>query len=493
MSDAADKPSFSIARRWGTGLNVVLLTLVVLAVVTMVNYVSRDYARRWHWSLRTKNDLSPRTQTFLKSLTNDVQVVVYFDRDDGIYSTVVGLLQEYQLANPRIKVERVDYLRDPGGAARVKNDYKLAGATDKNLVIFDCEHRVKIVPGEMLAKYTLEQLPNEKEQSFRRRATAFMGESAFTTALLNVANAKALTAYFLTGHGEHQIESGDDLTGYLKFSLILKQNHVDALPLSLLNSNPVPPPSECNLLVIARPTAPLLPTELERIEQYLNQGGRLLALFDFEAGNRETGVEKILAKWGVGIGNDFVKDPENTMNGSDVIVSGYSKHPLVAPLVESGSALYLIRPRPVGRLTVKNAPADAPRIDELAFTGPKAVLAGDPSRAPQRYPVMLAVEKGAVQGVTTERGATRMVVTGDSLFLANNQIEQLGNRDFAGLALNWLLERPELVKDLGPKPMNTYLVIMSASQQRRLELLLLGGMPGATLLLGGLVWLRRRR
>jgi hypothetical protein len=106
---------------------------------------------------------------------------------------------------------------------------------------------------------------------------------------------------------------------------------------------------------------------------------------------------------------------------------------------------------------------------------------------------MLAVEKGAVPGVTTDKNATRIVVAGDSLFLANNQLDQLANRDFAGFAINWLLERPELAKDLGPKEIKPYRLIMSSTQRNTLEFLLLVGMPGGTLLIGGLMWLRRRR
>ena len=46
---------------------------------------------------------------------------------------------------------------------------------------------------------------------------------------------------------------------------------------------------------------------------------------------------------------------------------------------------------------------------------------------------MVAVEKGAIKDVITERGSTRMVVVGDSLFLGNHQIDSAANRDFAAL------------------------------------------------------------
>jgi hypothetical protein len=105
---------------------------------------------------------------------------------------------------------------------------------------------------------------------------------------------------------------------------------------------------------------------------------------------------------------------------------------------------------------------------------------------------MVAVEKGAIKDVITERGSTRMVVVGDSLFLGNLQIESAANRDFAGNALNWLLERTQLLTGLGPRPITEYRIVMTKAQLQQAQWLLLGALPGAVLLLGGLVWLRRR-
>ena len=73
------KPSFSPYRKWGIGLHVILLSLIVLSVVVMVNYISRDYFLRFHASTRTRLELSPRTVGLLRSLTNRVKVTLYYD------------------------------------------------------------------------------------------------------------------------------------------------------------------------------------------------------------------------------------------------------------------------------------------------------------------------------------------------------------------------------------------------------------------------------
>jgi ABC-type uncharacterized transport system involved in gliding motility auxiliary subunit len=492
-TDSQLGPSFSPRRKWSICFNVILLTFLVLAVVVMVNYLSRDYCWRFHVSTHTRIELSPRTVGLLKSLTNRVTVTLYYEKDNALYSTVTDLLNEYRLVNPRISVLSVDYTRDLGAAQKVKAQYSLSSVTDKNLVIFDCEGKVKVMDGNALAKYAVEQDPNEKqERHFIRKITAFLGETAFNAALLDVTSLKPLKACFLIGHGEHQIDSGDEVTGYMKFAAVLRQSYIQPESLSLLGTNAVP--MDCNLLVIAGPRTVIPQLELGKIEQYLKEGGRLLALFNFAAINKETGLEALLTKWGVEVGHNVIKDPDYTTSGSDIVARQFSnKHPLVNPLLGSGLQLYL--PRSVGQTRLRNQAPDAPSVEELGYSGPRAqaFVDNNPAGKPQRFPLIVAVEKGAIKDVITERGTTRMVVAGDSIFLVNRQIDSADNRAFAGYAVNWLLERTQLVQGPGPRPVKEYTIVMTQSQLQSAQWILLGGLPGAVLLLGGLVWLRRRR
>jgi hypothetical protein len=171
-------------------------------------------------------------------------------------------------------------------------------------------------------------------------------------------------------------------------------------------------------------------------------------------------------------------------------VSEFGKHPIVAPLVTS--RLHLSLPRSVGRLAARGHAADAPHVDELAFSGTNSFTYSNPG-AKHRFPLMVAVEKGALKNVITERGTTRMVVAGDSIFLANSQIESAANRDFAGFVANWLLDRTQLLGGVSGRKVANFRILMSPNQVQQVEAILLAGMPGAVLLLGCLVWLQRRR
>jgi hypothetical protein len=485
------QPSFSAGRKWRAALNALLGIALVLAVLVMANYLSTRHFQRFYLSTQTRVELSPRTLHLLESITNRVRVSLYYSKDDPLYGDVAGLLKEYQAHDPRLSVETVDYERDPGAALDLKTKYDLGSSTNKDLVIFDCGGNVKIIPGSMLTEYTLEPVPNEKEREFRRKPVAFRGEMAFTSALLAVTSAKPLKAYFLTGHGEHRIDDATGEMGYAKFAAVLLQNHVITESLSLLTSAV---PADCNLLVIAGPATPLPQIELDRIERYLNEGGRLLALFNALSADRSTGLEAILAKWGVRVTGNIVQDPDytTTPTGSDVIVAGFSKNPAVNPLV--GSQIQLILPREIDRLEPSSQAADGLQAEEIAFSGPRSFVRGREGPVRRRpLPLMAAVEKSPAKGVVTERGSTRILVVGDSLFLGNRQIESAANRDFAGFAANWLLDRTILLEGVGPTPIKEYRLIIPHRQLQRLQWTLFGAMPGGILLLGGLVWLRRRR
>ncbi|HTY87050.1 MAG TPA: Gldg family protein [Candidatus Acidoferrum sp.] len=474
-------------------------TVLVLAVVVMVNYLSARFYGRFYLSSQTRVQLSSQTLAILKSLTNQVTVTLYYDRQDDFYPTIVALLNEYRSANPRLTVNTVDYLRDAGEAQKVKQRYGLNAPTDKNLIIFECPPdkpsdkvgHFKVANGDSLVQTKLEQVDNPKEREFRRKPVAFLGEQMFTTMLLAVTTAKPFRAYFLQGHGEPALDDSDNF-GYLKFGAVLAQNYIAVTNLELKGDGGVP--MDCNLLIYAAPTVahtvPFSESELRQIEEYLKQGGRLLALFNYDSIQRPTGLEPILQRWGVNVIADVVKDP-NTMTGQDIKVRKFSEHPLVNPLTQL--ALQMILPRPVEAVKWANPPPNAPQVEELAFSSPESTLAGDRTEPPRSYPLIAAVEQKPVAGVANPRGNSRIVVAGDSYFLGNYYIEGGANRDFLSYAANWLLDRTALLKGIGPRPVTEFRLLMSRRQQQEVRWVLLGALPGAVLLFGCLVWLVRRK
>jgi ABC-type uncharacterized transport system len=468
-----------------------LRTALVLAVVVMANFISARFFARFYLSSDTRSKLSAHTLNVLQSITNHVVVTLYYDQSDEMYPTISALLNEYHLANPNISVQTIDYVREPAEAEKIKEQYKLSAAVDKDLVIFDTNGRFKIAPGDALVQYTLQQIPDEKELHFRHKPVAFNGEMMFTTLLLAVTNPKPFKAYCLQGEDEPSISDNTGDEGYYKFATAVAQNDIDIEPLTLNGDAGVP--DDCDLLIIAGPEGPFLPLELQKIDQYLAQGGKLFALFNYYSIKKPTGLEPILQHWGVNLGYDYVSDVPDSYSGDgqNIVISSFAKHPVVDPLLDS--KLFLFLPRPVSRVDFANPPPDAPEVDELAFSGPNATLSDSPGDPPKVYPLMAAVEQKAGAGITNPRGLTRIVVIGDSFAFGNKPIDSVENRDFIGYTVNWLLDQTQLLGGIGPKPVVEYKLLMTQSQQETVRWLLLSALPGGVLLLGGLVWLARRK
>ncbi len=499
MSDP--RPSFSPARRWKIGFDMLLRTALVLAVVVMLNYLGAQFFHRFYLSSQTRVALSSRTLTVLATLTNHVDVTLYYDTRDqeNFYPNLRALLDEYHAANKNISVHTVDYTRDAGAAEKLKVQYNLPAATDspnsppaKDLVIFDQGGKVIVVPGEAIVTHKLEQTakedPSQKELQFRNKPVLFNGEIMFTSKLLALAGAQPFKAYFLQGHGESSLSDSGQF-GFTKFGLELAQNYIAVTNLELTTDQPVP--LDCNLLIIAAPTAKLADSELQKIDKYLAEGGRLLVLLNYASIERTTGLEPILQRWGVNVLADYIKDPQNSITGQDVKIREFNPQTFVAPLTQL--SLQMILPRPVMKVNWQDPPANAPQVNELALTGATALLAGDPSAAPHRYPVLAAVEQKPVAGVVNRRGNTRIVVAGDSIFLGNYYIDGGANRDFLNYAANWLLDRQELLAGISPQPVKEFRLMLTQKQSQQLDWLLLGALPGGVLFLGWLVWLVRRQ
>src|SRR5258706_8252688 len=423
--------SFSRMQRWKISLNVAISTLAVLAMVAMVNYLAARHFRRMAVAARARVDFSPLTKRTLESLTNDVKVIIYFDKSESLYDMSWAMLKEYKFANPHILLQTVDTVRQPGGAQLSKANYQLPETkeVEKNVIIFDGPSGKRFVFEGELSELDIKPLVSGQSREVRR--THFKGEMLFTSALQGVTTLRPLKAYFVAGHREHPPDSDDKLLGYSKFANVLKNNNVQFETLTLFGTNEIP--ADCSVLITAGPVEPYFSEELEKIERYLKQGGRLMALFNYGSVRRPTGLEKVLARWGVEVGSNLIQDRENAVQDNSILLNHFADHPMTKPLLNS-YGLNLLLPRSVSRIRNEAAPADALKVDVLGTTGPHGRVVTDiseklvPNPRPDDFvgsvPLMVAVEKGTIRGVSADRGSTRIVAGGGSPFLGHRENEK---------------------------------------------------------------------
>jgi hypothetical protein len=480
---------------------VFISVLAMLAITIMANYLASRHYRRFYWSDEARAQLTPYTRMMLAAMTNQVQVIVLFDPEESsVYYDVKDLLTEYQLNSPHLEVEYVNYGRNPGRADLIKAQYQLSSGPDSLVAIFDCSGRPpRVVRERELSDFDV----SGALQGEPVRRTTFKGEQLFSSAILSVLDTKPLKACYLVGHGELDITAEGTTDGYFRFAQLLSEKNISLEPLDL-RANDVP--DDAQLLVIGGPRTPIPPEEIQKIDQYLKHGGRaIMLLFSPSRANvRPSGLDRMLLNWGVELGNNLVLDRGQSQSSDSVVIltDQLGSHPIVNPL--RGLRLAMVMPCSVRPRSGNGRGPETANVTELIMTTEEG-QAVVPMRRGGRtepvsamvetngvIPIAVAVERGTISGVSPDRGTTRLVVVGEAQFLANGVIgSEAANRDFAALAVNWLLDRSHLL-DIQPQPVQEYRILLTRAQMNAAAWILLGALPGGVLLCGVLVWLNRR-
>ena len=471
-------------------LNNLSALFLALVLFGMVNYLS---SLRYYRDDLTRSQfyaLTEKTHKLLNSLENEVHVRVCFSPDHADYKHVKHLLEEYRYVSKYVKIELIDPHRDLVRMRELATDYELRG---ENVIVFASGGNYKIVTDRNLNKFEYSTIQNPPKPS----AVYFRGEVVFSSSIQSVINPHKPKVYFLQGHDERDLNSYDEYTGYSDIVEAIRDDHIDLQTLIIGEKREIPDDAEA--LLIAGPARKISQPELDIIRRYIETSGRVLMLLD---PFRSAGLDAILYDWGVLVAKDFVLDSSRTLSGKELVVSTYGTHPITRPLSKSTTIFYLARSiEPAVDPHGGNDLVDKPRVTVLAASSDRgwsemnvdqSVIKFDPvTDRPGPNSVAVAVEKGPVPGIDVGIRPTRIVVVGDSDFLSNGHLSG-GNQAFFMGALNWLLERDEMI-EIPPKPFEEYRLIITREQMHMIFLVVVLGIPAGVGVVGLLVWVRRRK
>ena len=476
-------------RRLSFGLNAGAAVALAAVLVVMVNYLAQRNYVRSDWSRSRFYGLSGKTTSLLDSLSNRVDVTVFFQPGHPSYDDVVNLLKEYAFACPHLRVERVDPNRSLARTEELARRYQV---TELNVVVFDSNGRSKVVRAEELMEMDYSGLG----QGQPPQASAFKGEQVFSSALQSIAQDRAPVVYFLHGHGERDINDRDPYTGYSELAQRVRGDNAEVRDFTLAAQHGVP--ADADVVVIAGPTKDFSTQEIELLRNWVEKNGRLLTLLDT---GPTGGLEGLLEAWGVRMDDDVVVDPGRSLTGLDLFVDTYGPHPITRRLQQITSVFYLPRSvEPEAAPTGQVDRADQPVITPLVYSSPDSWAESDLEQKPMKYdarrdrrgPITLAVavERGPQQVVDVDIRPTRLVVFGDTDFLSNGALSG-GNADLFMSSLNWLLDREQLMA-IAPKPVQETRLVMTQGQVTSLFWVVTFMIPGLIAILGAGVWLQRR-
>src|SRR5437016_10235252 len=184
-------------RRLQIGLNLLVQLILIFFLVSAVNWFGFRHYKRWDVSRDQKYALSDKTKRFLSSVKGKIRVTVFFSPNTPISGDVASLLTEYQYAaKGKIDIENIDPQRNLSRAKEMFDKYKVV--SDESLIVIDYEGRNKTVKASEMAEID----EGGMAMGEGPRVTAFKGEQAITSAMMELVERKKNTLGYVLGHKE---------------------------------------------------------------------------------------------------------------------------------------------------------------------------------------------------------------------------------------------------------------------------------------------------
>lgn len=463
------------ARRMKYGSNTVVFVVVVAAILGGLNWLANRYPQRYDVSKDQRFSLSEQTKKILGGLQADL-TLSYVQRNAAAVASARDLLREYQAASPRVKLEFIDPMKEPG---------KVRGLDVAQLPT------IVVALGD------------------RREKVLADSEEEITNAILKLTRNVKKTVCFATGEGERDVDDPSE-HGYSGVKTAITKSQYDIKKVILLQEQKVP--EDCTVLVVAGPERDLLPEAADYIKSYVRAGGKAMLLTDPVVKTPSPNYEGIFKEFGVTPGADVVVDASGIgqLFGTGPfmpIVTDYPFHEVNKDLKGTMSAFDMARtmtpitPVPAGVVVQELAKTTARSWGESDTSLKEPIEFSDrDTRGPLN--LAAAVTVGAAQAATDPANPAapapaenkkegRVIAVGDSGFGSNSLLTFQANQDLFMNMIAWLAQDSDLIS-IRPKDPDVHRLDLTMTATRNFQFFSLLILPGFFILWGIVTWWRRR-
>jgi len=261
--------TFFSARSTKYGFNSLAMAVLMLALVSMANWIVQRHPLKWDTTKNKRFSLSSLTINTVKNLKQPVKITAFFSENPlqnepdapDRRQRMLDMLNNYRGFSKQIEVNMVDPLKN----RLMTENY---GITANGTTVI--------------------------EYGKQKATVSTVEEEDLTNAILRVTSNKQTNLYFLSGHGEPSI-TDQDSGGYSAVVDQLKKSNYNVKELKDLATT-AKIPADCTALVVASTKIALQDHEIKAIQTYLAAGGRV-ALLDDPQGDQS--VSKILSDYKV--------------------------------------------------------------------------------------------------------------------------------------------------------------------------------------------------
>ncbi len=464
--------TWMVRRSTRYGVNVAIMIAIVLAIAVLIEGLSFNYYRQVDLTEDKLNSLSDQTVQILKGLeTRDQRVQVTAFLDETQRGRARSFLDRYAYQTGRFRYELIDLDRNPLLARQ-----------------FD-----------VTAYGTLVVESGGNQQRVQEAS-----EQAIANAILRVTRSGKKVVYFLKGHGENDPENTES-EGYSQVKRAIELENMEVKDLLLLRAEKVP--DDAAVVIVSGPQKPLHEEELKRLSTYVKRGGKVLFMVDPQT---EANLNPFLADYGLLLQEDVIVDRLSGLLGEGPltpVITQYEPHQITE---DFRTASFFPLARSI-RVMEGNGQPEGVSAGVLALTSPESwaetdleTLAEGEAELDEEKDLLGPVPVAAHVDVEAEPSdevvdpdakskRARLVVFGNSRFARNDFLEVSGNRDLFMNSLSWLAEEEDLISIRPRERQGGGPIFLTAAQSRLVFFLPVVGLPGAVLLVGLIVYRRRRR
>ncbi len=453
------------SRKYSFGANSVFITLVVISILGLVNFLGKQYPKKFDLTRNRIHTLSDQTLKLMKGLSEPVEATFFGDL--GSRERNRPIFDNYKKASGQFKLEWVDPNKEPTRT-------KAAGIRKMDTLVLT--HKGKTAK--------LEEISEEK----------------ITNELIKLAKDTKPTVCAVTGHGEIPFSDASG-GGFSTAKKGLEDQSYVVKEIVLPQETKIP--ADCSAVVMLGSVKALFPAEVKMLSDYLDEGGRLLVGLETSPGTDDQTAEltELLARYGVTAKKGLIIDPVSKMLGVDASVPIFATFNKETALGKDFSSQCFF---PFSRPIDPAAPApEGFKIDWVARSTPKSFAETDLAGLAKGMAQFNegADLKGPLNGVLAVNGKkkdskapheTRLVVFSSSQF-ANNQFSRFGgNLDLFLNSVSWALEDESMIS-IRAKEEDPGKIELTQNQGVAIFWLCVVLIPLAIAVLGIVIWVRRKK
>ncbi len=449
----------------------IVVTAIVIAILIVVNVLVSVLPTKY-----TKYDIS---SSQLYSITSSTKVVVNaLEKDVTIYwvvqndqedSVIENLLDKYDSLSDHITVVK----KNPDVYPTFTQTYTSETVANNSLIV-ECGDKYRYIAYSDIYLTDVDYTTYSYNYSFD-------GEGAITSAIDYVVSDELPKIYTLQGHGESDLPS--------EFSSQLEKENYEVESLSLLNIDEVPEDADC--LLIYAPTSDISEEEATLLENYVNNGGKLLVMAGPTQDGTLTNLYSVLSSYGVDTVDGIVIESDRnyyTFQMPYILLPEMQSSDITDPLINSN--YYVIFPLAQG-LTIQSTSSATSLLTSSSTSYSKAdgynLTTYDKEDDDIDGSFALAVQ------VDTSNDGS-LIWFGSSYYLEDsyNAYSSGANLDMTMNALSELIGEREAVS-IRSKSLNYNYLTISESNASTLKTWMIGIIPGVFVVYGIITVIERRR